>query len=836
MAQIQRKRCARARIALIHVAMSGNTNHPVAASSAPVEVYSDNAELANWTPTDAPPPATGPNIQRYVSALSRFKWLIIVITMIGGAAGVVATRFIEPEYEVESNITVDVSAGGASGTAGGPIVEGDILDRASWTDLLKSYSVADPVVLKLKLYIEPDNDRDSVLFRDFNVTPQLIGGDYVLKTEGRNWKLLVNNSIPVDTGVIGDSVGVNRGFQWQPTAQLLAGHNSVGFSVKTPREASRDLNSKLQQIQGLGKSPFLRLMLTGKNSARLAATLNAWTEQFVSEAFAMKKTRVTYMSTLLAGQREYAAEALSEAERALENFRVKTVTEPNERQQAIVGGIGLTTQTAYSEYFSMSVALQNLQRDRANLEKLLVASKETHTPLAPEAILSIPSVNVDPAAGLIKQRLQEQNVAEQNLRKLQETRFGTEPAVVLAQATLDTIKTVMVPRELASYIEQLKIKEVALNQQIASSGASLQDMPKRTIQEMQLARAATEAEQLFTSLDRETHKARLAEAATMKDITVRDTAVAPVMPTRNTAPLLIGGAVGAALALGVVLAILLDQTDKRFRYPEQATNDLGLYILGVVPIIGGKGRRGAEQAAQVVETFRSIRMNVRYATEPGRALTLTITSPGPNDGKSLISSNLALSFAEAGARTLLIDGDIRRGELSKTFGTPSKPGLVEYLDGTALIDEVLQPTASHPNLTIMPGGARRRRAPELLATPKLPQLIAQLSREYDVIVVDSPPLGAGFDAFALATATSNMAIVLRAGVTDRKLAKAKLATVDQLPIRLIGTVLNSIKLSGAYQYYSYYQDYAAQDEEPVSAPRISSRGESANVPVPVSRE
>lgn len=814
--------------------MSGNSNHPVAPTSAPVEVFSENAELANWSPTDVPPPSSGPNIQRYVSALGRFKWLIISLTILGGVAGTVATRFIEPEYEVESNITVDVSAGGAS--AGGPIVDEDILDRASWTDLLKSYSVADPVVLKLKLYIEPDNNRDTVLFRDFNVTSQLVGGDYVLKTEGRNWRLLVNNSFPADSGVVGDSIGLNRGFLWQPSAQLLAEHKSVAFSVKTPREASRDLNAKLQQVQGVGKSPFLRLMLSGKNAPRLAATLNAWTEQFVSEAFAMKKTRVTYMSTLLAGQREYAAEALADAERALESFRVKTVTEPNERQTPVPGGLGMTTPTVMNEYFSMNIAVQNLSRDRANLEKLLTDAKANNAALAPEAILSIPSVNTDPAATILKQQLGDMSVAEANLRKLQDTRQNANETVIQAQATLDTIRFTRVPRELSNYLEQLKIKETALNQQIAASGASLQDIPKRTIQEMQLTRAANEAEALFTSLDRETHKARLAEAATMKDITVRDSAVAPVMPTRNTAPLLIGGAVGAAFMLGIVLAILLDQTDKRFRYPEQATNDLGLYILGVVPVIGGKKRQGPEQAAQVVETFRSIRMNVRYATEPGRALTLTITSPGPNDGKSLISSNLALSFAEAGARTLLIDGDIRRGELSKTFGTPAKPGIVEYLDGTALIDEVLQPTASHPNLTIMPGGARRRRAPELLATPKLPQLIAQLAREYDVIIVDSPPLGAGFDAFALGTATTNMAVVLRAGVTDRKLAKAKLATVEQLPIRVIGTVLNSIKLAGAYQYYSYYQDYAAQDEEPVSTPRISARGESANVPVAVSRD
>jgi capsular exopolysaccharide synthesis family protein len=218
----------------------------------------------------------------------------------------------------------------------------------------------------------------------------------------------------------------------------------------------------------------------------------------------------------------------------------------------------------------------------------------------------------------------------------------------------------------------------------------------------------------------------------------------------------------------------------------------------------------------VVEAFRTIRMNVRYAADPGRPLTMTITSPGPNDGKSLISSNLALSFAEAGARTLLIDGDIRRGELANTFGVSAKPGLVEYLDGTALIAEVLYPVDAHPNLTVIPGGARRRKAPELLATPRLSQLISQMASEYDVVIVDSPPLGAGFDAYALATATTNMALVMRAGVTDRKMAQAKMAVVDTLPVRVMGAVLNGIKLTGAYEYYSYYQEYAAKDEEPVA--------------------
>jgi Mrp family chromosome partitioning ATPase len=90
-----------------------------------------------------------------------------------------------------------------------------------------------------------------------------------------------------------------------------------------------------------------------------------------------------------------------------------------------------------------------------------------------------------------------------------------------------------------------------------------------------------------------------------------------------------------------------------------------------------------------------------------------------------------------------------------------------------------------------------------------------MAAEYDVVIVDSPPLGAGFDAYALSTATGNMALVMRAGVTDRKMAKAKMEVVATLPVRVMGAVLNGIKMTGVYQYYSYYQEYAATDEEPV---------------------
>ncbi|MEP6766238.1 MAG: polysaccharide biosynthesis tyrosine autokinase [Gemmatimonadaceae bacterium] len=811
--------------------MSRSTNHPVPTSNAPVDSLEGDPELANWSPSnEAPPAPAGPKLQRYISALNRFKWLIILLTVVGGVAGYISTQFIEPEFSVNATVAMDIN-GGLSGGTRGPIQEAGLMERGSWISLLRTYAVADPVVSRLSLFLVPKRDADSVVFRDFQVNQGLRPGEYTLKIEGKIFKLVGGSAgFALDSGAVGDSIGRNRGFLWAPPAQLLIGRKSVSFNVQTPREASNQLIRSLTPQQD---GPYLKLTLVGQNAARLASTLNLWTEQFVAEATGLKKMKVTQLAKILNGQRDYQQQALSEAENALQDFRVKTVTQPNEREVAISGGLEMTNSGVINNYFTQKLQSEALKRDVANLQKLLDASVATKSPLTLEAVLSVGAVNMDPAASRIKQALDEQTMHEISLRKVQEAYPDINPKVIQEQGLLNDART-RVPRELAAYIAQLRIKEAALDSGINTTGAELKAIPPRTIEEAKRKRAVTEAEAMFQSLDGKAHEAQLAEASTISDVSIVDTAVAPLNPTRNTAPVLILGAIGASLALGILLAVLLDQTDKRFRHPEQATDDLGLYILGVVPVIGGKRRGGAEQAALVVETFRTIRMNVRYATEAGRSLTVTITSPGPNDGKSLISSNLALSFAESGARTLLIDGDIRRGELSKTFGTKSKPGLVEYLDGTALIAEVLQPTASHPNLTVMPAGARRRRAPELLATPRLPQLVSQLSKEFDVIIVDSPPLGAGFDAFALGTATGNMAVVLRAGITDRKMAKAKLATVDQLPIRLIGTVLNGISLSGAYQYYSYYQDYQAEDEAGVTqTARIASGSERPNVEVSV---
>ena len=267
---------------------------------------------------------------------------------------------------------------------------------------------------------------------------------------------------------------------------------------------------------------------------------------------------------------------------------------------------------------------------------------------------------------------------------------------------------------------------------------------------------------------------------------------------------------------------MLDRIDPRVRYPEQVSHELGLPILGAVPHL-----KDAAEPAEVVEALRGLCLNLVHAHGAAGPLLVTITSPGAGDGKSFLASNLALTFADGGHRTLLVDGDLRRGLLHRRFNANRKPGLIEFLHGDAAREQIVQPT-SYPWLYLIGCGTRTNRAPELLGSAAMGQLVAALRQEYDVILIDSPPLGAGVDPFILGTVTGNVLLVLRTGYSHRDAAGAKLEVLNRLPVRTLGAVLNDVPRGAAYGYYSYYSyylpGYEAVDEddslEAHSRPRV----------------
>ncbi len=740
------------------------------------------------------PGEEGVHWRRYIAAVLRYKWLILAVTALGLAGGIGATKLVKPQYIAQAALWIQAQQRGG----GGPIRSAQLLETQGWVNLLRSYVVLDEVVRRQHLFVSYSQAKDSSVFSSLALQDRFAPGDYELLIDaaGKRFTLLTAEGSVVDRGDAGDSIGRQIGFSWQPSSEVLTPGIKVRFSVVTPRDAALQLGQDLRTIIDRDGS-FLRLELSGTEPSTIAYAVNATAERFVEVAAELKRQKLTEQRKIVGEQLQVAAANLQGAEVELEDFRVATITLPSERGTPLAGGIELTRGPVMSNFFAMRVERDQLGQDRVALERALA---DADSGVSVEALMVISAAQ---GSADLSQAIGELGEARSSLRALLYRYTEANPEVRRARSQIVDLQRRTIPALVRGLIAEMRIRENEIDTRIASASDELREIPTRSIEEARLRRDVTIAEALYTRLQSGFEEARLAEASSVPDISILDRAIVPRRPLRDQAKRMLLMAVLGAFGAAVAGAILLDRIDRKLRYPEQVSDDLGLPILGAVPHV--KTRKGALEgpdAIPVVESLRGIRLALAHAHGAAGPLVVTISSPGPGDGKSFLAANLALAFADAGHRTLLIDGDVRRGEQHRLMGASRKPGLTDYLNGDASEEEIVQST-SYPDLGFIGGGTRMQSAPELLGSGPMSQLMVSLRVRYGVIIIDSPPLGAGIDPLVLATLTGNLLLVLRTGVTDRQLAEAKLDMLERYPIRVLGAVLNDIRANGQYRYYGY---------------------------------
>jgi capsular exopolysaccharide synthesis family protein len=782
-----------------------NSMVPGQAPLAPAEISTSGVE-----PYAEPPyqNTNSNNISRLISALRRFRWGIAVLTLLGIAGGIVATRFIEPEYEVSARILIEPPTGNR---VGAPIQGDELLNAKAWIELLSSFKVLDPVVRQRKLFVNHGAAENARLFKNFELASdrRWIPGTFELAVDknGKTYELKQRSGLYTEKGAVGDSIGRQLGFKWVPELGKDDWGRGIKFEVISPREASVALIKRL--VPTLREMNFLHLTLRDPDPEAAALTMNALIGQFVNEAAAQKRSKLTMLAEILDSQVADQDRRLKDAEQRLESFRVGTVTQPRE-ELPMAPGLSFTQPTVYGSFFAQRNALDSIRRDRLEIEDVLRRSQSGE--VAVDAFNTISSVRQAPD---LQRVLGELSTMEAALRDSAALYTDQHPGTIRLRDRIQLMRSQTIPIYAQALIRQIQNREAELEGRIGTQSREMRQIPIRTQTEARLRREADQAASLYGALENSRQQAKLAEASAIPDVRILDSAEPPTKPVRGGSVTLILLGLLIGLGSGIAIALLVDRFDPRFRYPDQVSKGLGLPILGTIPEIKrAKGLNASQdEAAQVVEAFRSIRMSLAHSFDPAGPIVLTISSPSPGDGKSLIASNLALSFAEAGYRTVLLDGDIRRGSLHHTFGVERRPGLVDHLAGDASHAAILRP-ATHALLTLIPCGSRRHLGPELLGSARMQELMTHLKSTYQVVIVDTPPLGAGIDPFVLSTATGQLAIVLRAGETDRQLAEAKLQILDRLPVRLLGAILNDVRLKeGAYKYYRYSYGYVADVEE-----------------------
>ena len=211
----------------------------------------------------------------------------------------------------------------------------------------------------------------------------------------------------------------------------------------------------------------------------------------------------------------------------------------------------------------------------------------------------------------------------------------------------------------------------------------------------------------------------------------------------------------------------------------------------------------------ISEAYRSLRTSLSYSSSGDQFKSLIITSTGPGEGKTTTISNLAITYANLGKRVLLIDTDLRRPVLHKVFNLKNKNhGISNFLTGQVdEINKIINNTEIE-NLNVITAGIIPPNPSELLSSKKMKDLILSLQKDYDMVLLDSPPLVAVTDASILAQATDKLAIVVMPGKTDKKAFTHSIQALENMRTKIDGIIFNGVDSKNSYgSYYYYYQYY-----------------------------
>ena len=450
--------------------------------------------------------------------------------------------------------------------------------------------------------------------------------------------------------------------------------------------------------------------------------------------------------------------------------------------------------------------------------------------------------------------------AEEALKKFKESGEATGIAVPLQNklADLETERS----RLLRTYTE-LHPDIVKLNDEVTSLKEQIRLLPDKELQYARLTRELEVNEKLYKTLQEKFEEARIAEVEKVPDVSLVNPAIlprAPVSPNKRLNGLL-GIAVG--LVLGLIMGFTVEHMDTSIGTIEDVEAVLKLPVLGVIPYINVEGEktgiwqrlwskkyRGEEKIGRLkaqlifyhslrsaeVEAYRILRTTIQQEILKGeKGKILLFTSASPEEGKSLTVSNLAIAFAQGGNKTLLIDADMRRSSIHKIFGMKNRePGLGDFLSGTSDLrqairnitdimmgevglDEILK-IPNIDNLHIITSGSTSPISAETLSLLQTTNLLQKLKGEFDIVLIDSPPVLAVADTLVLAAKVDGLILIYRVGKTSTKVVLRTKSQLQEVNAPIKGVILNNIsrevELHYSYPYhYRYYRKYYGEKEK-----------------------
>jgi capsular exopolysaccharide synthesis family protein len=595
---------------------------------------------------------------------------------------------------------------------------------------------------------------------------------------------------------------------------------------------------------------LLLISYRSPNPKRAADVVNAIATSYLQLTYNIRIRSTASLSSFMEGQLDELKANMERSGQALAQFEKELNVINPEDKTTILSARLLQLNTEYT----------NAQADR-------VTKEAAYNSMNAGSLEAVQISDQSQALALLAQRV---NDAQQHFAEVKSTYGANHPEYRKAASELAELQKQFdesrknVADRIAVQYRQALNREQMLQKTVAETKAEFDSLNSRSFEYQQLKREAEADKTLYDELVRKIREGGINVAFQNDNIRIADLGrpgATPVFP-KTWLNLLLAFLFSTGLAIGV--AIVGDSLDTTLRDPESASRYLGTDVIGILPAVRNVGQLNlivapaAEETAVVKvepgtdqpgsalngeqasgrqkqksgqagsngngdyrsqrkgyyrtisgfeEAVRTLRNTILLGDFEQRLRSILLTSAGPGEGKTTAAVHLAVSHAEQGKKTLLIDGDLRRPNIHRKFGLSPEAGFTNVLTGQLPWRDALIPVPGRPNLTMIPAGPPSHRAADLVG-PRIADLLDEFAKEYDLVILDGPPLLGFAEPLQMATATDGVLVISRAGETRRKAVSSVLAALERIRANVIGIVLNQMKRDTSseegYGYYGYY--------------------------------
>ena len=580
------------------------------------------------------------------------------------------------------------------------------------------------------------------------------------------------------------------------------------------RQKEEVVTALLKQIETsqIARSRVISITATSTSPEKAARLANTFADLYLDSQLEAKYEATKRATEWLSQRLVELREKVQESERAVEKYR--------EESGLIKGKDDATIASQQISELSTQLIVARAKRGEAesNLAQLENRIKTGRGLESAPEVLNSPLI----------QRLREQESSVQRKAAELSAEFGPKhPKMIAIRADLQDLRQKIqveitkIVEGLRSEVRAARAREQAFAEQVQKLEGDISDLNKKDVQLRALEREAKANRSLLETFLTRFKETSVQEDAQTADAQIISYAAVPTIASFPRKRVVVQVAFVASLLIGIFLAIVIERLDAGFRSMEQVEKLTGVPALGLVPVIHDEGSPDPTQyvldkpVSAYAESMRNLGVSLVLSNVDKPPKVILVTSSVPEEGKTTIALSLARLMARSGKKVVIVDCDLRRPNVHRTLGLKSSPGLVDFLGHRSEIGDVMvkdTPSGAH----VIPAGEHAPNPSDLLASDQMAELLANLSKVYELVVLDCSPVLAVSDARVLARVVDKVVFVARWGKTRRESASLGIKQIKDAGGSVAGVLLSRVDVkkhadygygdSGYYhsKYASYY--------------------------------